>query len=144
MRGLGVCARLAQQQVLLGNDALLTQHGVDTEAGAGRLRYWAQQGATPVLLAVDGQLAALFAVHDPIRIDSCEALERLRAAGYQLVMLTGDNADTARTVAARLGIDQVMAGVLPDGKAAAIVSLQRQGHRVAMIGDGINDAPALA
>lgn len=144
LRGLGVSARLAQQQILLGNDALLTQHGVDTEAGAGRLRYWAQQGATPVLLAVDGQLATLFAVHDPIRSDSGEALERLRAAGYQLVMLTGDNADTARTVAARLGIDRVMAGVLPDGKAAAIVSLQRQGHRVAMIGDGINDAPALA
>lgn len=93
---------------------------------------------------MDGQLAALFAVHDPIRSDSGEALERLRAAGYQLVMLTGDNVDTARTVAARLGIDRVMAGVLPDGKAAAIVSLQRQGHRVVMIGDGINDAPALA
>lgn len=86
---------------------------------------------------MDGQLAALFAVHDPLRSDSGEALERLRAAGYQLVMLTGDNADTAQTVAARLGIDQVMAGVLPDGKAAAIVSLQRQGHRVAMIGDGM-------
>lgn len=144
LRGLGVSARLAGQQVLLGNAALLAQQGVDTATGEARRRYWAQQGATPVLLAVDGKLAALLALHDPLRHDSAEALQRLRATGYRLVMLTGDNVDTARTVADKVGIDEVIAGVLPDGKAAAIVSLQRQGHRVAMIGDGINDAPALA
>ncbi len=98
----------------------------------------------PVLLAVDGKAAALLAVRDPLRQDSVDALARLHRAGYRLVMLTGDNSTTANAIAKEAGIDEVIAGVLPDGKADAIKNLQRQGRQVAMVGDGINDAPALA
>jgi Cu+-exporting ATPase len=97
-----------------------------------------------VLLAVDGQAAALFAIRDPLRQDSVDALQRLHRAGYRLVMLTGDNPTTAAAIAKEAGIDEVIAGVLPDGKADAIKNLQSQGRQVAMVGDGINDAPALA
>ena len=104
----------------------------------------AERGVTPVLLAVNGKPAALFAIRDPLREDSVAALQRLHRQGYQLVMLTGDNPVTANAIAKEAGIDRVIAGVLPDGKAAAIKQLQAQGQRVAMVGDGINDAPALA
>ena len=97
-----------------------------------------------MLLAVNGKPAALFAIRDPLREDSVAALQRLHRQGYQLVMLTGDNPVTANAIAKEAGIDRVIAGVLPDGKAAAIKQLQAQGQRVAMVGDGINDAPALA
>ncbi|RTG20645.1 HAD family hydrolase, partial [Serratia marcescens] len=108
------------------------------------MRAQAERGVTPVLLAVDGKPAALFAIRDPLREDSVAALQRLHQQGYQLVMLTGDNPVTANAIAKEAGIDRVIAGVLPDGKAAAIKQLQAQGQRVAMVGDGINDAPALA
>lgn len=93
-----------------------------------------------MLLAVNGKPAALFAIRDPLREDSVAALQRLHRQGYQLVMLTGDNPVTANAIAKEAGIDRVIAGVLPDGKAAAIKQLQAQGQRVAMVGDGINDA----
>ncbi|WP_213993378.1 copper-exporting P-type ATPase CopA [Sodalis sp. dw_96] len=144
LRGLGVSGEVAGAQVLLGNSALLEQYHITGDAIAPRVKQWSEQGATPVLLAVNGEVAALFAVRDPLRSDSVEALNRLHVQGYTLVMLTGDNPATARSVAKEAGIDRVIAGVLPDGKAEAIRELQRQGHRVAMIGDGINDAPALA
>lgn len=142
--GLGVSGKVAGHHGLLGNRALLAQHQVDIGAFEARLAFWSAQGATPVLLALDGKAAALFAVRDPLRADSVAALRRLRAQGYALVMLTGDSQATAEAVAKEAGIDRTIAGVLPDGKAQAIQNLQRQGHRVAMIGDGINDAPALA
>ncbi len=144
LRGLGVSGEIAGAQVLLGNSALLEQHHITTDTIAPQVKQWSEQGATPVILAVDGNVAALFAVRDPLRSDSVEALNRLHHQGYTLVMLTGDNDATARAVAKEAGIDRVIAGVLPDGKAEAIRQLQQQGHRVAMIGDGINDAPALA
>lgn len=97
-----------------------------------------------MLLAVNGELAAVLAVRDPLRADSVSALNRLHQQGYRLVMLTGDNPITANAIAQQAGIDEVIAGVLPDGKAAAIERLQQAGHKVAMVGDGINDAPALA
>nr|ELO0115759.1 HAD-IC family P-type ATPase [Escherichia coli O157] len=87
---------------------------------------------------------ALLAVRDPLRSDSVAALQRLHKAGYRLVMLTGDNPTTANAIAKEAGIDEVIAGVLPDGKAEAIKRLQSEGRQVAMVGDGINDAPALA
>ncbi len=93
---------------------------------------------------MNGTLAALFAIRDPLREDSADALARLHRDGYRLVMLTGDNAVTANAIAREAGIDEVIAGVLPDGKAQAIQKLQQAGRKVAMIGDGINDAPALA
>lgn len=144
LRGLGVSGEAEGRALLLGNQALLNENGVDTYALESELNAQASQGATPVLLAVDGKAAALFAVRDPLRPDSVEALQRLHRAGYRLVMLTGDNPTTANAIAKEAGIDEVIAGVLPDGKADAIKALQAQGRQVAMVGDGINDAPALA
>ena len=144
LRGLGVSGEAEGHTLLLGNQALLTEHGVDTSVLDAELNAQASQGATPVLLARDGQVAALLAVRDPLRQDSVDALQRLHHAGYRLVMLTGDNPTTANAIAREAGIDEVIAGVLPDGKADAIRKLQRDGRQVAMVGDGINDAPALA
>ncbi|WP_317179836.1 copper-exporting P-type ATPase CopA [Lelliottia amnigena] len=144
LRGLGVSGDVENRAVLLGNQALLHENGIDTAALDDELKAQASQGATPVLLAVDGKVVALFAIRDPLRQDSVAALQRLHRAGYRLVMLTGDNPTTANAIAKEAGIDEVIAGVMPDGKADAIKTLQSQGRQVAMIGDGINDAPALA
>ncbi|MDF7758721.1 copper-exporting P-type ATPase CopA [Kosakonia cowanii] len=144
LRGLGVSGEIEGQRVLLGNQALLAEHQVDTRALDDEIAAQASRGATPVLLAVEGKARALFAIRDPLRDDSVQALQRLHRAGYRLVMLTGDNPTTANAIAREAGIDEVIAGVLPDGKAEAIKQLQQQGRQVAMIGDGINDAPALA
>lgn len=144
LRGAGVSGEVDGMKLLLGNAALLQQHQVATAELDTQMQQQAERGITPVLLAVEGKLAALFAIRDPLRGDSVEALQRLHRQGYQLVMLTGDNPVTANAIAKEAGIDRVIAGVLPEGKAEAIKQLQAQGHRVAMIGDGINDAPALA
>lgn len=144
LRGAGVSGEVDGIKLLLGNAALLQQHQVATTELDTQMQQQAERGITPVLLAVEGKPAALFAIRDPLRADSVEALQRLHRQGYQLVMLTGDNPVTANAIAKEAGIDRVIAGVLPEGKAEAIKQLQAQGHRVAMIGDGINDAPALA
>lgn len=144
LRGLGVSGEAENRTLLLGNATLLKEKGVDTAALDDEVETQASQGATPVLLAVDGKAVALFAIRDPLRPDSVKALARLHQAGYRLVMLTGDNPVTANAIAREAGIDEVIAGVLPDGKADAIKTLQSQGRQVAMVGDGINDAPALA
>jgi Cu+-exporting ATPase len=144
LRGAGVSGEVDGMKLLLGNAALLQQHQVATAELDTQMQQQAERGITPVLLAVEGKPAALFAIRDPLRGDSVEALQRLHRQGYQLVMLTGDNPVTANAIAKEAGIDRVIAGVLPEGKAEAIKQLQAQGHRVAMIGDGINDAPALA
>lgn len=144
LRGLGVSGEAEGHALLLGNQALLNDQQVDTKAIEADISAQASQGATPVLLAVDGKAVALLAVRDPLRSDSVAALQRLHKAGYRLVMLTGDNPTTANAIAKEAGIDEVIAGVLPDGKAEAIKRLQSEGRQVAMVGDGINDAPALA
>ncbi|CAI0985190.1 Copper-exporting P-type ATPase A [Serratia liquefaciens] len=144
LRGAGVNGEVDGMKLLLGNAALLQQHQIATAELDTQMQQQAERGITPVLLAVEGKPAALFAIRDPLRADSVEALQRLHRQGYQLVMLTGDNPVTANAIAKEAGIDRVIAGVLPEGKAEAIKQLQAQGHRVAMIGDGINDAPALA
>lgn len=144
LRGLGVSGEAEGQTLLLGNQALLNEQKISTAELESEINAQASQGATPVLLAVDGKAAALFAIRDPLRGDSVAALERLHREGYRLVMLTGDNPTTANAIAKEAGIDEVIAGVLPDGKAEAIKNLQHQGQKVAMVGDGINDAPALA
>ena len=133
LRGLGVSGEAEGHALLLGNQALLNDQQVDTKAIEEDISAQASQGATPVLLAVDGKAVALLAVRDPLRSDSVAALQRLHKAGYRLVM-----------IAKEAGIDEVIAGVLPDGKAEAIKRLQSEGRQVAMVGDGINDAPALA
>lgn len=144
LRGLGVSGEAEGHSLLLGNQALLSQQQVSVRELEHEIASQAAQGSTPVLLAVDGNIAALLAIRDPLREDSVSALQRLHLAGYRLVMLTGDNPTTAKAIAKEAGIDEVIAGVLPDGKAEAIAKLQREGRRVAMVGDGINDAPALA
>jgi Cu+-exporting ATPase len=144
LRGLGVSGEAEGHALLLGNQALLNEQHIATTDIDAELEAQAAKGATPVLLAVDGKAAALFAIRDPLRADSVAALERLHREGYRLVMLTGDNPITAQAIAKEAGIDEVIAGVLPDGKAEAIKKLQAEGRKVAMVGDGINDAPALA
>ena len=144
LRGLGVSGEAEGHRLLLGNQALLNEQHINTAEVESEMTAQASRGATPVLLAVGGQAAALFAIRDPLREDSVDALARLHRQGYRLVMLTGDNPTTAKAIAREAGIDEVIAGVLPDGKADAIKRLQSQGHKVAMVGDGINDAPALA
>ncbi|GAA3614355.1 copper-exporting P-type ATPase CopA [Gibbsiella greigii] len=144
LRGSGISGEVDGAKLLLGNARLLQDNQINTAELEGPIQQQAERGITPVVLAVDGKPAALFAIRDPLRDDSVAALQRLHQMGYQLVMLTGDNPVTANTIAKEAGIDRVIAGVLPEGKAEAIKQLQAKGQRVAMIGDGINDAPALA
>jgi Cu+-exporting ATPase len=142
--GKGVAGRVEDRQVILGNTALLTEHGISVEPLRSRVEALRAEGQTVMLAAVDGQLAGLFGVADPIRESTPEAIRLLHADGLRLIMLTGDSATTARTVAAKLGIDEVIADVQPQEKSAVVKRLQEQGRTVAMAGDGINDAPALA
>lgn len=140
--GQGIEAEVASHRVLLGNPGLLHQRGVAVDKETiGRL---AEAGKTPVLVAVDGRLAGVLGIADRPRQGAKEAVERLKRMGLGVVLLTGDNARTAGAIARQMGIEQVQAEVLPEGKSAAIKALQGQGQVVAMVGDGINDAPALA
>ena len=142
--GQGVTGTWEGRRVALGNVVLMRTAGVDVgvaHAASERMRQAAQ---TIMFLAIDARLAGIFAVGDPLKETTPAALQALKAAGLRLVMLTGDSRTTARAVAAGLAIDEVIAEVRPTDKAAAIETLQKAGHRVAMAGDGINDAPALA
>ena len=142
--GRGVVGRVEGREVALGNAALLAELGVDATGVEGPLREVRARGQTAMLVAVDGALAGALAVADPIKASTPDAVAQLRAEGLRLVMLTGDDQATARAVAAELGLDEVVADVLPDRKAAVVREFQDRGHVVAMAGDGINDAPALA
>ena len=141
--GEGVVGTVDGKHVAIGNVRLLAGRGVTLpDAGAAdRLR---AEGQTVVLIAVDDRFAGLIGVADPVKPTSKEAVQMLRAAGLRVLMLTGDNAVTAHAVASKVGIDEVLAEVVPTGKADAVKRLQAEGRRVAMAGDGINDAPALA
>jgi len=130
--------------IALGNAALMQERGVELDALEVRADSLRAEGATAVFLAVDGVLAGLLAVSDPIKDSTPDALAALRDDGIEIVMLTGDNRRTAEAVAAKLGIEQVEADVLPADKEAIVRRYQDAGRRVAMVGDGINDAPALA
>jgi Cu+-exporting ATPase len=142
--GHGVTGTLDGRRALFGNEALLRLHGVDPGALAAAARALAARGETAMYLVVEGTPVGVVAVADPVRSDSAAAILRLRALGVRVVMVTGDQEATARAVAERVGIDEVYAGILPDGKAERVAALQRGGERVGMVGDGINDAPALA
>ncbi|WP_173835025.1 heavy metal translocating P-type ATPase [Halomonas sp. HG01] len=143
--GGGVRARTADgRTLLLGNARLLEEAGIDLASGQARVAELEGQARTVVQLAVDGELVALFGVSDPLRADARAAVTRLRDEGLTLVMLTGDNAHTARAIADEVGIDEVRAGLLPEDKHAEIERRQANGETVGMVGDGINDAPALA
>src|SRR5207253_2753220 len=132
------------KSILLGNSKFLRSIGVDTDpldAESERLR---ADGATVINIAVDGKLAGLFAIADPVKASTPAALKALAEEGVRVIMLTGDNATTAKAVARQLGISDVEADVLPDQKSAVVARLQKAGAIVAMAGDGVNDAPALA
>jgi len=144
LTGKGVRGQVNGRAVALGNAALLTDLGVALGTLGERAEALRAEGQTVMFVAVDGALAGIVGVADPIKDSTPEAIAALHAEGLRIVMLTGDSATTARAVAGRLGIDEVIAGVLPDQKAAKIRELQAQGRKVAMAGDGINDAPALA
>jgi P-type Cu+ transporter len=142
--GRGVQGRVEGRLVMLGNAGFLGDRGIDPASLASAADELRGRGATVVFVGVDGRLAGAIAVEDPIRETAQDAIRDLKASGIRLVMLTGDNRTTAQAVAARLGIDDVRAEVLPADKREAIQDLQREGRTVAMAGDGINDAPALA
>ncbi|HZL20745.1 MAG TPA: heavy metal translocating P-type ATPase [Polyangia bacterium] len=142
--GEGVSGKIAGRAVALGNRKLVERLGVSLGAAAERAEALRREGQTVVFVLVDGGLAGLLGVADPIKATAAEALGQLRADGLRIVMLTGDHHTTARAVGGQLGIDEIEADVLPADKAEAVKRLQKQGRRVAMAGDGINDAPALA
>jgi Cu+-exporting ATPase len=142
--GKGVSGTVEGTRVLLGNLRLMEDFQVETAALGQRAEEMRQEAQTVMFVAADGRLAGLVAVSDPIKETTPQAIRELHDEGLQVVMLTGDNRATAQAVAAKLGIDQVVAEVLPDEKAAAVKKFQDQGRQVAMAGDGINDAPALA
>ncbi len=142
--GQGVMGMVAGRQVLVGTPAFLSQWGGQVEAWQGRLEALRQDGHTVMLAAVDGRVVLLLAVSDPLRPSSAPAVGQLQTEGMRLIMLSGDSRATATAVARQLGIDEVHAEVLPQDKLAVIKSLQAEGRIVAMAGDGINDAPALA
>jgi Cu+-exporting ATPase len=141
--GHGVEATVGDRLVLIGTASLLSGHGV-TLALENKAAELASLGRTPVFVAVDGREAGVLGVADRVRPEAADAVRRLRTMGLRVVMMTGDNHRTAEAVAAQVGIDQVFAQVLPADKAARVKSLQAEGRVVAMVGDGINDAPALA
>ncbi|MBN9318744.1 MAG: copper-translocating P-type ATPase [Caulobacterales bacterium 68-7] len=142
--GKGVLGVVDGRRLVIGSGKFLKEQGVDTgalEEAADALR---TDGATAIFMALDGQAAAIFAIADPIKSTSFAAVQGLKAEGVRLVMMTGDNRTTAQAVARKLGIDEVEAEVLPQDKAAVVEKLMREGCKVAMAGDGVNDAPALA
>jgi Cu+-exporting ATPase len=142
--GKGVQGRIDGRRVALGNRALMEQLGIDVSALAESAERSRREGQTVMFFAVDGSVAGLIGVADPIKETTPEAIAQLHSEGLRVVMLTGDNRTTAEAVAKTLGIDDVIPEVLPDQKADVIKRLQREGRIVAMAGDGINDAPALA
>ncbi len=142
--GLGVRAKIEGRKVLVGSRAFLAQRGVDTARWEERAEGWRAQAKTVVFAAVDGRAVAIAAVADPIKESTPEAIAALKRQGVRIVMLTGDSRRTADAVAGQLGIDEAVAEVLPEDKAKHVKRLQAEGRKVAMAGDGINDAPALA
>ena len=142
--GKGITGSVGGQSLLLGNDKIFSEHGVDLAPLLPRAEELRKEGQTVIFLAVNNQLAGMLGVADPVKASTPEAIQMLHREGLRIVMLTGDTRTTAEAVARRLGIDEIRAEVLPNQKAEAVKSLQAEGRVVAMAGDGINDAPALA
>ncbi|NAZ36940.1 heavy metal translocating P-type ATPase [Rubellimicrobium sp. CFH 75288] len=142
--GFGLGARVEGRRVEIGAARHMARLGVDTERLSAEADRLAREGRTPLFLAVDGEAAALFGVADPVREGSAEAVAALRRMGLRVVMVTGDARGTAHAVARAVGLDEVVAEVTPEGKVQAVARLHAEGLRVAFVGDGINDAPALA
>jgi P-type Cu+ transporter len=144
VNGLGALADISGRRVLVGSRSFLAQHNVDTQRWEERAEVWRANAKTVVFFAIDGAAAGMAAVADPIKESTPEAILALKSTGVRIVMLTGDSRSTAEAVARQLGIDEALAEVLPEDKAGHVKRMQGEGRKVAMAGDGINDAPALA
>jgi P-type Cu+ transporter len=142
--GHGVEGVVEHRRLLFGNEKLMREHGINIEDAISVAQTMASQAKTPMYFAIEGVLAAIVAVSDPIKSDSIEAIKRLQGNGVRVVMLTGDNRETAKAVAEKVGITEFFAEVLPEDKSNKVAELQKMGDIVGMTGDGINDAPALA
>lgn len=142
--GRGVSGEVSGQRVLLGNRALMEAHEINLLDLASKSRQWASKGMTPIYMAIGGELCGMLAIADPIKQGAGEAIGQLQQMGIRVMMLTGDQRRTAEAVARQIGIDDLAAELLPSAKIEQIRQLQAAGEQVAMVGDGINDAPALA
>jgi len=143
MVGRGLSAQVEDKQLLIGNERLMKEKNIDSSAFQEQLLELSQEGKTAMFVAIDGQLAGILAVADEMKSSSLKAVQELQSMGLEVIMLTGDREETAKAIAQKAGIPKVIAGVLPDGKATAIKDLQEADKKLAMVGDGINDAPAL-
>lgn len=142
--GYGVRALVDGNEVLIGTRKLMARHKIETAHMNGQMESLEREGKTAMLIAINGGYAGILAVADTIKETSKEAVARLKEMGLEVIMITGDNKQTAQAIASQVGIDRVIAEVLPEGKAREVQKLQAEGKKVAMVGDGINDAPALA
>ena len=143
MVGRGLSAQVEDKRLLIGNESLMKEKNIDSSAFQEQLLELSQEGKTAMFVAIDGQLAGIIAVADEMKSSSLSAVQELQSMGLEVIMLTGDREETATAIAQKAGIQKVIAGVLPDGKATAIKDLQEADKKLAMVGDGINDAPAL-
>lgn len=143
MVGRGLAAQVEGKHILVGNESLMKEKNIDSSAFQEQLLELSQEGKTAMFVAIDGQLAGILAVADEMKSSSLSAVQELQSMGLEVIMLTGDREETAKAIAQKAGIQKVIAGVLPDGKSTAIKNLQEAGKKLAMVGDGINDAPAL-
>lgn len=141
--GFGVTAIVENNFVVIGNEKLMEQNGVKLDEFSGDFIKKSKQGKTIIFCAIDGELKGILAIEDPIKSSSAEAIEKMKKHGLQIFMLTGDNEKTAKAIAKQVGIENVFAEVLPEQKADKVKELQKLGRKVAMVGDGINDSPAL-
>jgi Cu+-exporting ATPase len=144
LTGLGVAGIVDGNAALIGNAALMRKYSIASDALKGAAVRLAEEGKTPLWIAINGRLSGVIAVADTVKASSIAAIRQMHAEGLRVVMLTGDNERTANAIARRVGVDEVIAGVLPAGKVDAVKRLQGGHHVVAMVGDGVNDAPALA
>jgi len=144
LTGLGVLGMIQGDVAIVGNSALMARYSIATDSLQAAGTRLAEEGKTPLWVAIDGKLAGVVAVADTIKPTSIQAIRQMHGEGLRVVMLTGDNERTAGAIARQTGVDEVIAGVLPAGKVDAIKRLQEEHHVVAMVGDGVNDTPALA
>ena len=142
--GFGIAVTIDGKELLLGNEKLMLNHAIGLGSFAETSHTLAEQGKTPMYIAMDGELAGIIAVADTVKASSAAAIKKLRGMGIEIAMITGDNKRTAQAIANQVGIDRVLSEVLPEDKAEEVKKLQQGGRKVAMVGDGVNDAPALA
>ncbi|HRF51676.1 MAG TPA: copper-translocating P-type ATPase, partial [Trichococcus flocculiformis] len=142
--GFGIAVTIDGKELLLGNEKLMLNHAIGLGSFAETSHTLAEQGKTPMYIAMDGELAGIIAVADTVKASSATAIKKLRDMGIEIAMITGDNKRTAQAIANQVGIDRVLSEVLPEDKAEEVKKLQQGGRKVAMVGDGVNDAPALA